>query len=242
MSVYRLRPEPGRASGWHILTLAGVPFFVQPSFLIFAGLIMLMYIQNGATLPQAGLLGFIIFFSLLGHEAGHALMARVLGYRDLSVSLVAMGGETHHPPATRGHSLLIVLAGPAVTVGLVLGAWLAYRFFPALFEQQAAAFFVLVNVLWLNTFWAIFNLLPIYPLDGGQSLFYLLSFATAEQRALAATAYISLGVCALLFALMLFKVDVGFYRFNLGDSPFLAFFVCLFFVQNLQLARSLGGR
>jgi stage IV sporulation protein FB len=232
MSNYQPQPDRVSDSGWQILSIAGVPFFVKPSFLVFIGIIILYTIQTQNSIPQAGLLGFIIFFSLLGHEGGHAMMARLLGYRDISVSLVMLGGNTHHPPATRGHSLMIALAGPLVTLAM---AGLA---FALLYWSHSFAFMALPaskHLAWmiclLNLVWLVFNLLPIYPMDGGQALFYLLSFLLSEKTALLSTAVVSMLTC----------LGAGYYAVNLGYM-LACLFLLTFFVQNLQLARMIGSR
>jgi Zn-dependent protease len=184
MAIYHIRPDRSRPPGWQILSVADIHFFVEPSFLIFIGIIMLVNLQGLAAIPsarsqaisEAGLFGFIIFFSLMAHEAGHALAARLFGYRDIYVSLVALGGRTLHPPATRGQSLLITLAGPAATLLLVGAAWGILAGVHAPWMEQDVSRFIARNFFWLNLAWAVFNLLPVFPMDGGRTLLYILTY------------------------------------------------------------------
>lgn len=230
MALYRMHPDRTPSTGWQILSIAGVSFYVEPSFLLFIGIIVLYAIQNHAQFAEAGLLAFIIFFSLLGHEGGHALMARLFGYRDISVSLVMFGGNTHHPPATRGHNLLITLAGPLVTAALAILGYILLFQIPAL-QGHPASSYLASMILTLNLVWLIFNLLPIYPMDGGQALLYFFSFFTRERNALLSVAVISMVAC----------VGVGYYAWRAGFTM-AGFFMIMFFLQNLQILRTLGGR
>ena len=112
MPSFRIKPGGTRRNGWEILNIAGVPFYVEPSFLLFIGIVMMLVVSWGMSLVQAALLCFVIFFSLLGHEGGHAMTARILGKTGVAVSLVAFGGRTYHGSATNGQSLAITSAGP----------------------------------------------------------------------------------------------------------------------------------
>jgi stage IV sporulation protein FB len=233
MPTYQIRPDRDRPPGWQILSIAGVPFYIEPSFLFFMGIIIFSQLQYSHSFSQAGLLGFVIFFSLLAHEAGHGLLARFFGYRDITISLVMFGGNTRHPPATRGQSLLITLAGPAATVGLAALAWylMTRGWTPA---DQPAGRYLLGAIFYINLFWAAFNLLPIYPMDGGQALFHLLSFVASERFALLAVAFVSIFLCAGFGFLLL----TGAVRLA-GGGFFMVFFILMFFGQNLQIIRSL---
>lgn len=235
MAIYHIKPDRTRPNGWRILSLGDIECYVEPSFLIFIGIIVLINLQGGSGAPaisRAGLFGFIIFFSLLAHEFGHALMARLMGYRDIIISLVAFGGATTHPPATRGQSLLIVLAGPAVSLalwGMARFLWLS----DAAWVQEDVSRYIIGNVLFLNLVWAIFNLLPIFPMDGGQALFYSLSFMMRNARAILVTAFVSLTVCAGVGALI---------ASGLLGAPqnllILIFLIITFVQQNVQIIRN----
>ena len=208
MGSFEYRPDLNRRPGWQILTVAGVPFFVEGSFLLFITVIVLMFIENMGSITQAGLLGFVIFFSLMAHEAGHAMMARLLGVNRVAVSLVMFGGRTTFPPTTRGRSLFITMAGPSASLLLVTAAWFLMRTQAAVGSE--AARFVLFYVYALNSFWAIFNLLPIYPMDGGQICFYGLSFFISDRQAMLTTAIVSVLTCAVGGYILYFVAACGF--------------------------------
>lgn len=128
-----------------------------------------------------------IVLSILGHELGHALTARRLGFYPLVIRLHGGGGEAvwEGRPATRRELQLITIAGPAVNfaiAAILLCACLLLKPEPPSFDPETLRFsrpppvfspltFRAVEWLgWMNVVWAIGNLLPAYPLDGGTIL------------------------------------------------------------------------
>ena len=223
--------EDTRPRGWEILRIGGVPFYVEGSFLVFLLLLLFLFGERsqGGSLPRAGLLCFVVFFSLLIHEGGHALAAHLSGCRGIMVSLVMFGGYARHSPTTHGRSLLISLAGPFCTLLLVVIGLLMVRFVPAVGASDPARFFF-GYLFGLNLFWLVLNLLPIYPMDGGQSLFYGLQFFVRREPALHKVAVVSMVSCVLV-GLILMKSPFG--------GLFIYFFLAMFFMQNLNIARAL---
>ena len=69
----------------------------------------------------------------------------------------------------------VSLAGPAANLALALVFGLVLRFFaPALFAFNPALILVFSSIVFLNILLAVFNLLPIPPLDGSHILFTFL--------------------------------------------------------------------
>lgn len=109
---------------------------------------------------------FIVFLSALVHELGHALAGRMFGYQP-SIALVWLGGHTrtNAPGPIPWHKMVVVTAaGPFA--GLMLGvAAYALKLFGGIDSEVLR--FLLTWFFWANLVWAIFNLLPVPPLDGG---------------------------------------------------------------------------
>ncbi len=116
----------------------------------------------------------IISISVLIHELGHALASRGFGYNAI-IRLVGMGGVTQTLPKSPGdvvelpwhHELLIVIAGPLSGLGLGLFAGLLSLLGRVVGQLPPALDYVLLSVFGANLFWALLNLVPVSPLDGG---------------------------------------------------------------------------
>ncbi len=114
----------------------------------------------------------VVFLSILWHELGHAFAFR--RYRvESEIVLHGFGGYAmplHPARLTRGQDIIVSVAGPAfqLAIGLPL-LWLYRNDQLGEFVQgKAYAGMVLGNLMWVNIGWALFNLLPVYPLDGGR--------------------------------------------------------------------------
>ena len=141
------------------------------------------------------------------HEFGHALACRQVGGRANKIMLWPLGGVAFvDPPPRPGAVLWSIAAGPLVNVALIpvtVGLWLVGgslgwgQQFPD-FEKY------LFMVMLMNGLLLGFNLLPIYPLDGGQILQSLLWFAVGRAQSLLVASVIGLigGVGALLLVLV----------------------------------------
>jgi Zn-dependent protease len=140
-----------------------------------------------------------LFAIVLLHEFGHALACRSVGGKADRIVLWPLGGVAYvQPPMRPGAMLWSIVAGPLVNVAL-LPVTLPFLLIPA--TSDANIF--LQSVAGINLILLIFNLLPIYPLDGGKILWSLLWFVIGCGRALMTASVIGLfGAAALaLFAL-----------------------------------------
>lgn len=187
--------------------LFGVPIRVEPFFVIVA-LMLGFHLE-----PLWLVFGWvaIVFVSVLLHEMAHALTYRALGQRS-AIVLQAFGGFTI--PQGGGRRVLGKPAAIAVSVSGALAQllllWLPARqllhtdwAFRDLVNYATNGGFswylVLYYVAYVNLWWAIFNLLPIRPLDGGHVLETLVGFELACKIS------IFFGVGAGIFALREFR-------------------------------------
>ena len=129
----------------------------------------------------------VIFVSILVHEMGHAVMMMRYGSR-ARVSLYMMGGLAipDRPARTPLQSFIVSFAGPAAGFVLAAVILLLARLtgctigFTPIFNVIPFWYIVpgpdtpglygefLNDMMFVNIFWGLVNLLPIYPLDGGQ--------------------------------------------------------------------------
>lgn len=140
-----------------------IPITIFPAFWFFSALIA--FFLAGGNILQTVIWVAVIFVSVLFHEFGHALTARLFG-RKPRIELVAMGGLTYHD----GEKLpfwkqfLITLDGPLFGFIIVIVTFFL-RDVVSGYGQQ-----LLTQIFYVNLIWTVVNLLPIMPLDGGQLL------------------------------------------------------------------------
>lgn len=122
----------------------------------------------------------LVFACIVAHELGHSLTARAYGIQTRRIVLLPIGGMAQFTriPRAPKKELLITLAGPAVNFVIVLlllpliGPRALYDSARELFGLGGGAFTPgLLEVLALfNLLMGAFNLLPLFPMDGGRIL------------------------------------------------------------------------
>jgi stage IV sporulation protein FB len=181
-------------------SIASIPVRIHPLF----WLITVLLGAGGRPPPAEVVLWvLVVFVSILVHELGHSLAHRFYGW-DSHIVLYSCGGlAVRDTPLGRAWSrrrrdgisqIVISLAGPAAGFVLAMGVIAAV----ALAGHKVAFHFSFDPVTWdhfewgqidklvgfllfVNIFWGIVNLFPIYPLDGGQACRELLMMANARD-------------------------------------------------------------
>jgi len=119
------------------------------------------------------LIAFVLaaLISIILHELGHAFLQRRYGGR-VQIMLVAFGGLAISDRGfTRQQHIKISLAGPIPQIILGVLAWKLLRMSSG--DSQFVVDF-LRSFAWVSIVWGIFNLFPIYPMDGGKVLLHFL--------------------------------------------------------------------
>ena len=159
--------EPQRTNFDLTWRMFGIPVRVHPTFWLFTALLGWPALELGFEYLAIWIL--CAFVSILVHEFGHALTARAYGLEP-HVVLYTMGGLAIHAGGLRSRArrIAITLAGPAagfLLYGVVRllreSGTLPARMHPLLDEA-------VFDLLAINLYWNLLNLLPIWPLDGGQ--------------------------------------------------------------------------
>jgi Zn-dependent protease len=154
-------------------SILGIPVEIQPFFWI--SLIILggaSTADTAAAILEIGLFVLAGFISILVHELGHALTARAFGAHS-AITLQAFGGYAAYSGGllNRRQSFLVTAAGPGIQILLGVAVFFLLPALPELSDQGDYFLHILVVI---SFFWAILNLLPVVPLDGGQMLNALL--------------------------------------------------------------------
>jgi tetratricopeptide (TPR) repeat protein len=171
---------------------------------------------RGAVLAVLWLMGFI--FCILLHEAGHALAARLVGVEVKAIVIWLLGGLTTlaRRPEKPAHNLFISAAGPLVNMllGFLFVAAYILLFLLRAWEPGPSALAWLqtlgdlcFSLAFLNIILVVFNLLPIYPLDGGNILHALLDGFFGRANADLITMLVSIPFLLGLFALGVYTQD-----------------------------------
>jgi Zn-dependent protease len=193
---------PTRRGSLRLFRLFGIEVFLHWSWFLVA----LYEIQGrghsyGALFWNA--LEYLALFAIvLLHEFGHALACRQVGGRADQIVLWPLGGVAYvSPPQRPGAMLWSIAAGPLVNVILapiLTVLVLSNRYWDWAVSMPNA--YTLLQTVWLiNLFLLIFNVMPIYPLDGGQILRSLLWFVFGRARSLLiATSVGLIGVAGLI--------------------------------------------
>ena len=129
----------------------------------------------------------VLFLIVLLHEFGHALACRQVGGTANRIVLWPLGGVAYvDPPPRPGATLWSLAAGPLVNVALapVLMALVAVSRAAGGAHAMPNLYELLRSVLYIDVVLLVFNMLPIYPLDGGQILRSLLWFGLGRARSL----------------------------------------------------------
>lgn len=192
-------PQPG---SFRLFRFVGIDVFLHWSWLLVAGF-QISNRQHAYTSPAWNVFEYLSLFGIvLLHEFGHALACRQVGGQANKIVLWPLGGIAYvAPPFRPGATLWSLVAGPLVNVVLIpvfLGLGLIFVRSGVLAPDSDAAAW-LWAVGWINVILLVFNLLPVYPLDGGQILRSLLWFGLGPRRSLLIASGVGLiGVAALI--------------------------------------------
>lgn len=137
----------------------------------------------------------LLFISLLIHELAHTYVAKKLNYDVNSVVLNFFNGyaEVDLNKLTPLDTIKIVIAGPLSNLFLYILSSLIYFKFTNEYIHDLS---------WININLFLFNILPIFPLDGGHVLLSIFKLKTKDD--IKSTKYISIVSIITAILLMVF--------------------------------------
>jgi Zn-dependent protease len=175
---------------WRIGRIAGIDISVHATFLLLLAWYALVAWRDTGSVAAASvavLFVLAVFASVVAHEYGHALTARRYGIPTRGITLLPIGGvaQLDHMPDEPRQELVIAVAGPLVTVAIVVVLYLVLLVSgrplapdAAMLPRTAPQF--LAQLMWVNVTLAVFNLLPAFPMDGGRMLRAFLAMRSGD--------------------------------------------------------------
>ena len=163
-------------SGWRIGSILGIPLFIDSSWFIILLLVTVSYgldplwqqSWGGLAWAMGLALALLLFGSVLLHELGHSIAAKLQGIAVNSITLFLFGGiaSIDKESKTPGDAFKVAIAGPLVSFILFL-VLTGVSLVPGL---PTPAQVIIGSVAQINLVLTLFNLSPGLPLDGGQVL------------------------------------------------------------------------
>lgn len=250
--------EPQRTAYDIQFRLFGFPVRVHPAFFVLPFVFGANIARNGFNAGVAILIFVLVFFlSILVHELGHSVVMKRYGIRSRIV-LYLMGGLAipdslwgGKRSVTPWQNVAISAAGPAagflfcgafVLLVIALGGRLEIgtdsliplplaNLSESAFAENLAIHLFLQIGLYCNFFWSLLNLVPVFPLDGGQisaQLFQMGDYRNGLAKAL----MLGVATAGLIAA----------YGFFVSRDMFMGFFFAFMGVQNYFMLQQLTGR
>lgn len=168
----------------------------QPMFIVYVFLCIYFHWFNGI---------FYYTVTVVLHEYGHLIVARLLGYETNGITFNVYGaGLNTNNAYKKKDDVLISLAGPCVNLIIIIIIVCGWWFFPSTYLFTKGFFDSNLIIM-------CFNLIPIYPLDGGRVIFALITNKTSRRKVLKINNIICfcLGLCFLI----IFAIS-WFYKVN----------------------------
>lgn len=186
-----------RRDPWSIplFRFSGIQVYLHASWFLIALFRVQSFVGPQLTLSWAVAVYVSVFAIVLLHEFGHALACRQTGGTANEIVLWPLGGIAFvSPPPRPGAVLWSIAAGPLVNV-LLVPVFIALAAFGRSHgwgDSTPGLMAYCVTLRNINLGLLIFNLIPVYPLDGGQIFQALLWFVVGRTRSLQVAAGIGL--------------------------------------------------
>ena len=196
----------------NLFRVFGIQLAVHASFVLLLGYAAWEGWQDGGGWSGVAIsigLTVAFFVCVVLHELGHSLTARRFGVRVPRILLMPIGGmaEFDRIPRQPAAEFVITINGPLVNFAIALGLWAVVGLPRGLpFHPQIADSFkgLVQLLLYWNVLMGCFNLLPVFPMDGGRILRAVLATRLSYLRATFFAARIGQALAIILAGLAAF--------------------------------------
>jgi Zn-dependent protease len=234
---------PTRRGSIRIFRFLGIDVYLHWSWLIIAVLRIEFFRFHKYGSPVWYVIEYLGLFAIvLMHEFGHALACKQVGGVANQIVLWPLGGVAYvSPPQRPGAMLWSIAAGPLVNVALV-PVFSVFWYCSSLlgFPETHPDAYQFLQTLWqINLGLLIFNMIPVFPLDGGQILRSLLWFLVGRASSLLIASiigFVGVAAAALFILLIYLTGDVA----SATWLGILDFFVAMNCWQGLKAAQALA--
>ena len=150
----------------------------------------------------------IMIFAII-HELGHLIAGLILGFKVEEIKLTPMGvrlqfkvkSEEYNKKIKRGNMLnvkkaIIALAGPITNI-IIFTILILIQNLDLYFTQT----YIYQIIVYSNILIAIFNMIPIYPMDGGRFISEILKIKIGYKKAYKITYLLSKTILIILTAI-----------------------------------------
>lgn len=214
--------------------LAGIPVRITPVFWIMS---IVLGWGNGEPMAVAVWVGCVAV-SIIVHEMGHALTNRIFGLRSIIV-LHGLGGVcgSEDKPIASWKRVLVLFNGPAAGFLFAFLIFLAVKahnlgqLLPSVRLDSPVLTEIINDLLMINILWGTLNLIPIWPLDGGQIMGVLMRKITKWR-----------GQEFMHGISMLVAVGLGVWLYQRNGDVYNIFLLGLIAMQNFQMLQLLHAR
>jgi stage IV sporulation protein FB len=187
----------------HLGSIRGTTLDVDLSFILLALLFVATTYDEQRGIQSALIWIPILFISILLHELAHAATIGLFGYGESRIILGGIGGVTINARQARPwQDMFISAAGPLASFAIFWVTTMIMIRYPI---HDPMLRELLPGLRLANYYWAIFNLVPVPPLDGGSVVRNFLRLFLSDRTSFVITTWLGMLTAA---ALVVYGVSI----------------------------------
>ncbi len=204
--------------------VSGIPIRAHILLLIALPLFMTWFETPNPLMRFVGAIG--LFTSVALHELGHSIVAQKKGSHIQEIVLYPFGGAARmtNIPSRPVDEILVALAGPAVSLILgVAGLFAGFKIYIS--QPEGTPYPLTLQLGVINIVLFVFNLFPVFPMDGGRVLRALLALKKSRVEATRIAATVGKYFCIFFVVYGLLKLNlllafIGGYIYFAGQAEY----------------------